>query len=266
MNEVILAKNGEIALKGLNRGTFEDVLMKNIRWRMRECGDFSVTKSQSTITVQPKNESADLDEACERISKVFGIAAWSQTLVVEKDMDVIQREAVRYFKEMLTGARTFKVNAKRSDKTFPYKSPDIQQELGGVLLEAYPHLKVDVHNPEVSVNVEIRDFKAFLHGNQQPGAGGMPVSTSGEAMLLVSGGIDSPVAGWMMARRGVKLSAIHFQSPPYTSERALAKVETLLEKLSGISGFTAFPLPGYRKHFGITARRSCLPSSCGGLW
>lgn len=240
MNEVILAKNGEIALKGLNRGTFEDVLMKNIRWRLKDCGAFSVTKSQSTITVRPKDEDADLDEACQRMGRIFGIAAYSRALVTEKDMEVIRREAVSYFRQSLESARTFKVNAKRSDKAFPYKSPDIQQLLGETLLDAYPHLKVDVHHPEVSVNVEIRDQNAFLHGNQLPGAGGMPVSTSGEALLLISGGIDSPVAGWMMARRGVKLSAIHFQSPPYTSDRALDKVETLLSKVSGYAGDIQF--------------------------
>lgn len=240
MNEVILAKNGEIALKGLNRGTFEDVLMKNIRWRLKDCGSFSVTKSQSTITVRPKDEDADLDEACDRMSKIFGIAAFSRALVTEKDIDVIRRDAVAYFRDDLEAARTFKVNAKRSDKTFPYKSPELQQLLGDALLDAYPHLKVDVHHPEVSVNVEIRDQNAFLHGNQIPGAGGMPVSTSGEALLLISGGIDSPVAGWMMARRGVKLSAIHFQSPPYTSDRALDKVETLLSKVSGYAGDIQF--------------------------
>ncbi len=240
MNEVILAKSGEIALKGLNRGTFEDVLMKNIRWRLKDCGAFSVTKSQSTITVRPKDEDADLDEACQRMGRIFGIAAYSRALVTEKDMEVIRREAVSYFRQSLESARTFKVNAKRSDKAFPYKSPDIQQLLGETLLDAYPHLKVDVHHPEVSVNVEIRDQNAFLHGNQLPGAGGMPVSTSGEALLLISGGIDSPVAGWMMARRGVKLSAIHFQSPPYTSDRALDKVETLLSKVSGYAGDIQF--------------------------
>jgi len=240
MNEVLLIKNGEIALKGLNRGTFEDVLMKNIRWRLKSCGEFAVSKSQSTITVRPKNEAADLDEAFCRVGKIFGVAAYSRALVVEKDMDVIRREAVPYFREALTGARTFKVNAKRADKTFPCKSPDIQQLMGDAILDAYPHLKVDVHHPEVSVNVEIREREAFLHTGQLPGAGGMPVSTSGEALLLISGGIDSPVAGYLMARRGVRLSAIHFQSPPYTSDRALYKVETLLRSLSGYAGDVRF--------------------------
>lgn len=238
--EVILIKNGEIALKGLNRGTFEDILVKNIRWRLKSLGGFEISKAQSTITVRPKSEDADLDEACERISHVFGVAAFSRALVAEKDLETIKRDAVVYLKDTLNGAKTFKVNAKRSDKTFPYKSPDIQQELGGALLSAYPHLKVDVHNPEVAVTIEIRDHEAYIHGAQQPGAGGLPVSSGGEGMLLVSGGIDSPVAGWMMARRGLRLSAMHFQSPPYTSDRALHKVETLLETLTAYTGDITF--------------------------
>lgn len=238
--EVILIKNGEIALKGLNRGTFEDVLVRNIRWRLKSLGGFEITKAQSTITVRPKSAEADLDEACDRISKVFGVAAFSRALVTEKNMDVIKREAVAYLRDTLTEAKTFKVNARRSDKTFPFKSPEIQQELGGTLLEAYPHLKVDVHDPEVAVTVEIRDHEAYIHGAQLPGAGGLPVSSGGEGMLLVSGGIDSPVAGWMMARRGLRLSAMHFQSPPYTSDRALHKVETLLETLTAYTGNITF--------------------------
>ena len=239
MNEVLLIKNGEIALKGLNRGSFEDVLMKNIRWRLKKLGKFEITKAQSTICVRPVGE-ADLEEAVEQVGKVFGIAAFSRALVTEKDLDAIKRDAAVYLKDALQKAKTFKVNAKRSDKTFPFKSPELQQELGGALLEAYPHLKVDVHHPEVTVTVELRDTAAYLHGAQLPGAGGLPVGTSGEAMLLVSGGIDSPVAGYLMARRGMKLSAMHFVSPPYTSGRALAKVETLLEKLSGYAGDITF--------------------------
>ena len=240
MNEVILAKNGEIALKGLNRSTFEAVLVKNIKWRLKRIGHFEVTRSQSTICIRPLEESADLDEAAEQVSKVFGIAAFSRALVTEKDMAVICSGAAEYLRDTLTAAKTFKVAAKRSDKSFPYKSPDIQQELGGVLLDVYPHLKVDVHNPEVTVMVESREQAAFIHDPQRPGAGGMPVSTSGEGMLLISGGIDSPVAGWMMARRGLRLSAIHFQSPPYTSERALYKVETLLSQVAAWAGDVYF--------------------------
>lgn len=231
-----MVKNGEIALKGLNRSTFEDILCKNIRWRLKKLGKFEITRSQSTICIRPREDGIDWDEAAECIRKVFGVAAFSRAKVTEKDLAVIERDAVEYLRESLCRAATFKVEAKRSDKTFPYKSPDIQREVGGAILEAYPHLKVDVHNPEVRVVVEVRDFAAYIHGAQIPGAGGLPVSSSGKGLLFISGGIDSPVAGWMMARRGLKLSAIHFQSPPYTSERALLKVETLLQKISVYAG------------------------------
>lgn len=152
MKEVFLIKNGEIALKGLNRGSFEDALVRNIRWRLRDLGKFTISKSQATITVSPNAEDADLDEACERLKKIFGIAAFSRALVTEKDLDAIKRDAAVYLKDTLLAAKTFKVNAKRSDKTFPYTSPQLQQELGGSLLEAFPHLKVDVHHPEVAAN------------------------------------------------------------------------------------------------------------------
>ena len=240
MNEIILVKNGEIALKGLNRSSFEEILCKNIRWRLRELGSFEITRAQSTIYIRPRSEDVDLDEAMERLEKVFGIAAFSRALVTEKNLETIETEAIAYLRQTLTEARTFKVEAKRSDKSFPYQSPEIQREVGGALLEAYPHLKVDGRHPEVTVTVEIRDFAAYIHGRQIPGAGGLPVSSSGEGLLFISGGIDSPVAGWMMARRGMKLSAIHFQSPPYTSERALLKVETLLQKLSAYAGDITF--------------------------
>lgn len=240
MNEIILVKNGEIALKGLNRSSFEDILCKNIRWRLKKMGAFEITKAQSTIYIRPKDESIDLDEVMEKLQKVFGIAAFSRALVTQKDLAVIEQEAVAYLRDTLPQVKTFKVEARRSDKSFPYKSPEIQREVGAALLSAYPHLKVDVHNPEVTVTVEIRDFAAYIHGRQMPGAGGLPVSSSGKGLLFISGGIDSPVAGWMMARRGMQLSAIHFQSPPYTSERALLKVETLLRKISVYTGDITF--------------------------
>lgn len=238
--EVILIKNGEIALKGLNRKTFEDVLAKNIKWRLRTLGKFTITKAQSTMYIEPAQDGIDFDEAVERLQKVFGIAAFTRALVVDKDMDVIRREAVAYMADVLPYAKTFKVAAKRSDKRFPYNSPALQQELGGTLLDAYPHLKVDVHNPEVTVTVEIRDFGAYIHAQQLPGAGGMPVGTSGKALVMISGGIDSPVAAYMMAKRGLQLHAIHFVSPPYTSDRALQKVETLCEKVSEYAGSIHF--------------------------
>lgn len=236
MKELILIKNGEIALKGLNRTTFEDVLLKNIRRKLADLGKFRCYKAQSTMYIEPQEDGIDLDEAVDRVRKVFGIAALTRACIVEKDFEDIKAKTVEYLKETLSEASTFKVEAKRSDKTFPMNTPQICTELGGYLLEQFPGLTVDVHNPQVTVMVEIRDFAAYIHAGQIEGAGGMPVSTSGRAMLLVSGGIDSPVAGYMMAKRGMEVLAVHFVSPPYTSERAKLKVITLCEKMSAYCG------------------------------
>ncbi len=235
MKEIILIKDGEIALKGLNRSTFEDMLVKNIRLRIKKFGSFEFKKSQSTIIVTPLDDSADLDSAADEISRVFGIAAFSRAAVAEKDMEEILSIAPIYLKEQLENARTFKVEAKRSDKKFPLKSPEISAELGGKLLESFPHLKVDVKNPDITVTVEIRD-KAFIRGNQLKGAGGMPCGSSGRSLILISGGIDSPVAAYMMAKRGLQLVGIHFASPPYTSLQSEEKVHDLLTKVARYSG------------------------------
>ena len=235
-HEILLIKNGELALKGLNRGTFENVLLKNLRRRLAPLGSFRLQKAQSTIYIQPENPDADLDEACDRVSRVFGISAFSRARVVEKEMAAIREGAADYLQPALAGVRTFKVEARRSDKTFPLTSPQICEEVGGYLLERYPHLSVDVHHPELVVWVEIRDFGAYIHGAQLPGAGGMPVGTGGRAALLISGGIDSPVAAYMMAKRGIELTAVHFASPPYTSERAEQKVISLLEQVGTYAG------------------------------
>ncbi len=235
MKEVILIKNGELALKGLNRRTFEDVMIKNMRRRLNDLGAFTFTPAQSTIKVEGE-DGVDLDEAVERVSRVFGIAGFSRALKLEKNFDLVLEHAGDYLADRLLEARTFKVVAKRSDKKFPLDSPQICLELGGRLLEQFPHLEVDVHNPELTVMVEVRDRDIFVHANQLKGAGGMPVSTAGKAALMVSGGIDSPVAGWMMAKRGVELTAIHFASPPYTSERAEQKVHDLLRKVARYAG------------------------------
>lgn len=236
MKEIILLKSGEIALKGLNRGSFEDVLIKNARRRLASLGNFKFTKAQSTIYCKPASDDLDLDEAVERLSKVFGFSALSRAAVVEKDWEDIRTKAVEYLADTLPYVNTFKVMARRSDKTFPMNSPQICAELGGILLEAFPNLTVDVKNPEMVVWVEVREVAAYIHARQLPGAGGLPIGTSGKAALLVSGGIDSPVAGYMMAKRGIELSAIHFFSPPYTSERAKLKVISLLEKVSAYAG------------------------------
>lgn len=236
MKEVILIKNGELALKGLNRRTFEDMLVKNMRHRLSGIGKFTFTQSQSTIVAQPVDEDADFEETVERLKKVFGIAAFSRAAAVEKDMETILRCAEEYLADDLLSARTFKVEAKRSDKKFPLKSPEICAEVGGYLLRKYPHLTVNVHEPELIVNIEIRDQFAYIHGRQIKGAGGMPTGSAGKAALLISGGIDSPVAGYMMAKRGLELTAVHFASPPYTSERAEQKVHSLLKQVAKYSG------------------------------
>ena len=236
MQETILIKLGELVLKGLNRKIFEAQLLKNIRRRLMGLGEFEVKSAQSTIYVIPKNEEADLDAAEEKVGKVFGIVSYSRACVAEKDMAAIQQAAADYLRDELMEASTFKVESKRSDKKFAYTSPEISREVGAYLLEQFPHLSVDVHNPDVEVRVEIRDFGAYVHGNPRPGAGGIPVGTGGKAAILISGGIDSPVAAWSIAKRGVELTAIHFASPPYTSERAHEKVVALLKKVGEYAG------------------------------
>lgn len=240
MRELIMAKYGEIALKGLNKGTFEDILVKNIKRRLRHCGKFQYMRRQSTIYIEPVSEETDLDTVMDKLKVIFGIGALQRCAVFEKDFEIIKADGVPYLENALSLAKTFKVEAKRSDKAFPMKTPDIQLELGGAILEAYPHLRVDVHNPEVTVTCEIRDKGAYLSAERIIGAGGMPVGSSGKALLLLSGGIDSPVAGYMMAKRGLIVDGIHFVSPPYTSDRALMKVETLCEKLTPYCGDIRF--------------------------
>ena len=203
MKELIMAKYGEIALKGLNKGTFEDILVKNIRRRLRHCGKFQYMRRQSTIYIEPVGE-CDLDEVIEKLKVIFGIGALQRCAVFEKDFEQIKAQSIPYLENALKNAKTFKVDAKRSDKSFPMKTPEIQVELGAAILEAYPHLSVDVHNPEVTVMCEIRDKGAYVSAERIIGAGGMPVGSSGKALLLLSGGIDSPVAGYMMAKRGLR--------------------------------------------------------------
>lgn len=236
MKEIILIKNGELALKGLNRMTFEDILVKNIRRNIGHLGKFSAKKAQSTIYIEPLEENYPFSEALEIMQQIFGIAAFTRALSVEKDMEIILNSAPDYLAERLKNAKTFKVESKRSDKRFPLTSPEISRELGGKILSRFPHLKVDVHNPDVLVMVEIRDYAAYIHGEQIKGAGGMPVGSGGRAAVLISGGIDSPVAAYMMAKRGLELNAIHFASPPYTSPRAEQKVMKLLKIVSRYSG------------------------------
>ncbi len=236
MKEIILIKYGEIALKGLNRSSFEAALLKTIKSRLLSLGDFSYTKSQSTLVIEPQSENIDLNKAEELISKVFGIAAYARAAALSKDMDDILDKTPLYLKEKLESAKTFKVEAKRSDKKFPLTSPQISSILGGKIASKYPHLSVDVHNPDITVTIEVRDKYAFARADQLKGAGGLPTGTAGKAALLVSGGIDSPVAGYMMAKRAIELISIHFASPPYTSKRAEQKVHSLLMKVAEFCG------------------------------
>ena len=231
MKEIILLKYGEIALKGLNKQSFESVLLKNVRHRLRLLGRFETRAAQSTIVVEALEE-CDLDLVEERLSHVFGISTITRAAVAQKEMGDIARVALEYLADSLPLVSTFKVEAKRSDKTFPLKTPQICEEIGGLLLERFDNLSVDLHDPEYRVVVEVRDFGAYVHGVAHKAAGGMPVGSSGMGMLMLSGGIDSPVAGYMMAKRGVQLCCIHFESPPYTSERAKLKVLTLADKMT----------------------------------
>lgn len=239
MKEIFLLKEGEIVLKGLNKRNFEEAFVKNLRHRLKPLGHFEYTRSQSTVYVIPSDD-VDADEAFDRCCKVFGAAAVCRAVVCEKNMDDIAKTACEYLEDVLPYKHTFKVDAKRSDKHFPMKSPEICAEIGGVLLDKFPNLTVDVKNPEITVTVEIRDKNAYIHAVRVSGAGGIPVGTSGKAMLLLSGGIDSPVAAYMMAKRGISVEAIHFAAPPYTSERARMKVERLCEKLTPYCGDIKF--------------------------
>lgn len=240
MKEIILCKYGEIALKGLNKSSFESTLVKNVKRRLRRFGKFDYWRSQSTLYISPLEDSIDMDEVLEAVGKIFGIVKMYKALEVEKTMEAILGDTLDYLADALEDAQTFKVEAKRADKKFPHKSPEICAELGHVILEKFPHLSVDVHEPDVTVFVEIREKHAFVNAMKFDGAGGLPIGTSGRGMLLLSGGIDSPVAGYMLAKRGMQIQAIHFEAPPYTSERARLKVEKLAEEISEYCGDIAF--------------------------
>ncbi|MBR1724944.1 MAG: tRNA 4-thiouridine(8) synthase ThiI [Ruminococcus sp.] len=240
MKEIILCKYGEIALKGLNKSTFESVMVKNVKRRLRRYGSFDYWRSQSTLYIYPLDADIDMDEVMDELKRVFGIAKLCRALEVEKSMDSIINDPLDYLADALEQVNTFKVEAKRADKKFPAKSPEICAALGEKILERYPHLTVDVHDPDVTVTVEIRERYAFVNALRIDGAGGLPIGTSGRGMLLLSGGIDSPVAGYMMAKRGVQIQAIHFEAPPYTSDRARMKVEKLAEEIALYCGDIAF--------------------------
>ena len=236
IKEILLCKYGEIVLKGANRRSFEDQLAKELRIRASRHGHFEINRAQSTVFIEPKDETADLEGMFEAARKVFGIVAVGRAAVAEKSMESIEAVTREYIPNFLRDKKTFKVEAKRSDKAFALGSPEISREIGGVILSCCPWMRVDVHNPEVTVRVEVREHSAYIHAGQFKGAGGLPVGTNGKGLLLLSGGIDSPVAGYMMAKRGVRLDAIHFESFPYTSERAREKVLELAKIVAQYSG------------------------------
>ena len=232
MKEVLLLKYGELILKGANKNVFENAMLRDIKRKVAPFGNFEVNKAQSTVFVEPTDELADIDGALEACRKIFGIVAVCRAAVCEKNMETILAVVREYIPAYLSGCKTFKADARRSDKTFPYNSPQISAEVGGAVLESVRGIKVDVKDPDIVVMVEVREKAAYVHAGKFKGAGGMPAGSSGRGLLLLSGGIDSPVAGFMMAKRGVEIEALHFESFPYTSERAREKVFELARILS----------------------------------
>jgi thiamine biosynthesis protein ThiI len=236
LKKIILVRYGEIILKGLNRPVFEDALVKNIKGALKYCGNFSVRKAQANIYIDPLEGEEQADNIVEVLKRVFGIVAIIVSYEIEKNIESIKEGAALCFEKELKAASTFKVEAKRADKRFPLKSPEICMEVGGYILSKFSNLKVDVHNPDVTITVDIREENAYIHTGRIKGAGGMPSGTNGKAMMLLSGGIDSPVAGYMIAKRGVRLEAVHFFSYPYTSDRAKDKVLKLAKILAQYTG------------------------------
>ena len=247
MNEIFLMKLGEVVLKGANKRQFENKLRQNIRRRMRTYGNFDVYIMQSTVYVQPLDEEADLEGAWEACRSIFGVVSLCRCCPCEKDLDAIFNAVEEYLGDDLEGAESFKVESKRSDKRFPLTSIGISQEIGGRLAEAHPNCRVDVHNPEYTVYVEVRDLAAYVHGPAEPGAGGLPTGVGGRAMCLLSGGIDSPVAAYMMAKRGVEIECVHFFSYPYTSQLAKDKVIELARLVTKYSGRMTLNIVSFTK-------------------
>ena len=231
-----MCKYGEIALKGLNKSHFESTLSKEIKGRLARYGCFTVTRAQSTIYVEQNGEDADTEGAFSELCKIFGIATVCRAAETEKDMDSILKTVKEYIPRFLEGKKTFKATAKRADKRFPLTSPEIAARVGGAVLESTPKIKVSLDSPDVTVTVEVREKHAFVHADAVKAAGGMPIGSAGRAMLLLSGGIDSPVAGYMMAKRGAKIEATHFESFPYTSDAAKEKVLELARLMSDYCG------------------------------
>ena len=237
MKEILLCKYGEIILKGANKRYFEDTLCRELRQRAKKHGNFNISRAQSTIYIEPEDDFADIDGMFDSAMKTFGIAAIGRAAVCEKNIEDIKRVTREYIPQFLEGKKSFKVTGKRSDKAFPLNSMELAEILGGEILDITGgRIKVDVHSPEITVKVEVRERAAYVHAGQFHGAGGIPVGTSGHGMLLLSGGIDSPVAGYMMAKRGVRVEAVHFESFPYTSEMAREKVIRLARTIAAYTG------------------------------
>ncbi len=236
MNDIILLKQGEIVLKGQNKRFFEAKLIANAKRRLKKFGDFHVYATQSTVYVEPKDEDCRMDGALDAMTKLFGVVSVTRAMACEKDRDAIFETAKTYLAEAMSEAKSFKVETKRSDKAFPMTSIQLSQYVGGLLNEEFPEVKVDVHEPELIVHIEVRETAAYVHEKPLKGAGGMPVGSNGRAVTLLSGGIDSPVSSYMIARRGIHLIPVHFFSFPYTSEQAKQKVLDLAEILTVYCG------------------------------
>ena len=235
-HEMLLLKLGEVVLKGQNRRSFEDRLVTNVRRRLKKCGSFQVYVRQSTIYAEPVNESCDMEAAYRAARQVFGVVSVARAVPCEKTVPAIVETARTYLADAFAQAGSFKVESKRADKNYPMNSIQVSQAVGGDLAELFPNVTVDVHSPELTVYVEIREKYAYVHAPAAPGAGGLPVGMGGHAVSLLSGGLDSPVSSWMMARRGVELEMVHFVSPPYTSQQAQDKVLELAQLLTAWCG------------------------------
>ena len=236
MREVILCKYGEIVLKGLNKSYFESTMVSAVKRRMAGLGNCEIRYGQSVLYIEPLDDEFAFEEALRRVKCVFGIVNVIRAASCEKNLESILATAKEYLPDYLRGAKSFKVTGKRADKRFPMTSPEISAQVGGAILSAMPKIEVDLYNPEKIVHVEIRENAAFLHADDSRGAGGIPSGTSGRALLLLSGGIDSPVAGYMVAKRGAVIEALHFESVPYTSERAKEKVLELARLVTEYTG------------------------------
>ena len=256
MKDLLLCKPGEIFLKGLNKHYFEERLVANVKRRLKPIGHFRVTYLQSALYIEAADDAADLDAAYDAVRKVFGIATITRAAACEKDKDAITALAKSYLHDAMTAAHSFKVETKRSDKRFPMTSIELSQYVGGELAEAFPDTVVDVHDPELTVRLEVREQAAYVHAQAVEAAGGMPVGCNGAAVTLLSGGIDSPVSSYMIAKRGVRLVPVHFFSFPYTSELAKEKVLSLAKELTAYTGRMTLQIVPFT-HIQEEIRRAC---------